>query len=292
MLVGDIDFDGDPGLAVSATDPVLGAGGPTVLPPVRRRRFPPLPGTLREVEAIQNRFTTNHTGGDARLLRGSGATEGAFRSSLVGSRFVHLATHGYFDPSPMADRAVGAEGDLWRSPQYLAMQNPTMLSGIAFAGANRPFRPDREDGILTALERKQLDLSGTDLVVLSACESSLGTRTQGEGLMGLDWRLQVAGARSLISSLWQVDDVATATLMEEFYTNLWERRLPRIEALRQAQITLLRRHDTRQQRLVRGGEIDRPETPVVAPRKGDVRPPAPMSPPRYWAAFTLSGEWR
>jgi CHAT domain-containing protein len=167
-----------------------------------------------------------------------------------------------------------------------------MLSGIAFAGANRPFRADREDGILTALEALQLDLSGTELLVLSACESSLGIRTQGEGLLGLQRAFQVAGARSLISSLWQVGDAPTAALMEEFYANLWERRLPRIEALQQAQIALLRRYDLRQQRLRRGGEADRPETPVAAPRKEETRPPAQAIPPRYWAAFVLSGDWR
>jgi CHAT domain-containing protein len=288
LLVGDIDFGADPGPTNSERE-----SGPGALAQRRvgQKVFPPLRGTLREVEAIQARFLATHPGGEVRLLRGGDATERAFLSSLTGSRFVHLATHGYFDASPLVDRPLGSEGDLWRSPLLLARQNPSMLSGIAFAGANHPFRPGREDGILTALEALQLDLSGAEIVVLSACESTLGTRTQGEGLIGLQRAFHVAGARSLISSLWQVDDAATAAFMEEFYANLWERRLPRIEALRQAQVALLRRYDPRTQKMRRDGQPDGPETSAAAPVRGDQTTPQGL-PPCFWAAFVLSGDWR
>jgi CHAT domain-containing protein len=92
--------------------------------------------------------------------------------------------------------------------------------------------------------------------------------------MGLQRAFQVAGARALVSTLWQVDDVATALLMEEFYTNLWERRLPKLESLRQAQLTILRRYDPTEKAL---RPKDRPETRVPA---------------YFWAAFSLSGDWR
>ena len=83
----------------------------------------------------------------------------------------------------------------WTStPQGLSRIHPGLLAGITFAGANRQPSPDRDDGILTAVEAQQLDLAGTDLIVLSACETALGTSTHGEGLMGLQRAFQVAGA--------------------------------------------------------------------------------------------------
>jgi CHAT domain-containing protein len=225
------------------------------------------------------------------VLRGSDATEQAFRSALPGSRYVHLATHGFFLllPSP-ATRL--AETAYWRSPQALAAHNPGLLSGIALAGVNRTSRPGQEDGIITALEAQQLDLGGVELVVLSACETSLGSQTKGEGMMGLQRAFQVAGARSLISTLWTVDDAATASLMEEFYRNLWSRRLTKIESLRQAQVAILRRYDPVQKRVGRGTEVDRPARPASA---ADIPAPtrsAPATSPDLWAAFTLSGDWR
>src|SRR5439155_3692898 len=99
------------------------------------------------------------------------------------------------------------------------------------AGANRA--PDR--GILTAEEVAGLDLRGTELVVLSACDTGLGKEAGGEGVLGLQRAFQGAGARALAASLWKVDDAATSVLMEEFYANLWRKKLPRLEALRQAQ---------------------------------------------------------
>jgi CHAT domain-containing protein len=90
-------------------------------------------------------------------------------------------------------------------------------------------------------------------------------------LLGLQRSFQVAGARSVVASLWQVDDAATQTLMVEFYRNLWERRLPTLDALRQAQLALLR------------GDLFRP------PGAASLDTPLP---PKYWAAFALSGDWR
>ena len=125
-----------------------------------------------------------------------------------------------------------------------------MLSGLALAGANR--NPESstdvlqlDDGILTALEVAELDLGGTELVVLSACETGLGRAAGGEGLLGLQRAFQVAGARTVVASLWKVDDEATQQLMSEFYSNLWQKHLSPLEALRQAQLRTaewLRRH--------------------------------------------------
>ena len=230
---------------------------------------------------VRDRFSAAHPGSRVAVLRGNGATEQAFRRSLEHPRFIHLATHGFFIPPAAAARGSGrADGqDFWTgNPMGLSRIHPGLLSGILMAGANRPPQPDRDDGVLTAIEAQHLDLAGTDLVVLSACETAVGTSTRGEGLMGLQRAFQAAGARSLVSSVWSVEDHATAALMDEFYANLWDRGLPRLEALRQAQLTLIHRFDP--QRLV----LSRPGEPQPKPQ-------APLH-PIFWAGFTLSGDWR
>ncbi len=109
-------------------------------------------------------------------------------------------------------------------------------AGLPDASADAP---PREDGILTAEEVQALDLRGTELVVLSACETGLGELEHGQGVMGLQRTFQAAGARAVVASLWRVDDAATTVLMEQFYTNLWDKKLPKLEALRQAQLAVL-----------------------------------------------------
>jgi CHAT domain-containing protein len=178
--------------------------------------------------------------------------------------------------------------------------HPGLLSGLVLAGANiRPTELGRDDGILTALEVAELDLSGVELAVLSACETGLGRVAGGEGLLGLQRAFQVAGARAVVASLWKVGDEATQILMAEFYKNLWERKLPKAEALRQAQLTLLREYkpnltasrgplrkkvDSQAKKSPAGKRMDDPRT---ARAIGDER-----LEPFYWAAFVLSGDWR
>ena len=170
--------------------------------------------------------------------------------------------------------------------------NSGMRSGVALAGANKPQQPGRDDGILTALEAQQLDLSGTDLIVLSACETSLGSSTRGEGMLGLQRAFQVAGVRTAVTSLWSVDDNATEVLMVEFYKNLWQRKLSKLESLRQAQLTMLRDYDPTTGTL-RGPGITKSVDPqkLDASVNGTRKHLGPL-PPYYWAAFTLSGDWR
>jgi CHAT domain-containing protein len=154
--------------------------------------------------------------------------------------------------------------------------HPGLLSGLVFAGANRPPADDQEDGILTSLEVGELDLAGVEMVVLSACETGLGATAGGEGLLGLQRAFAVAGARTTVASLWAVDDDATRKLMVSFYAKLWDRDKPlsRLEALRQAQLTVLREGYKRG--LVKPATDEKP-TKV---------------PPYYWAAFVLAGDWR
>jgi CHAT domain-containing protein len=106
----------------------------------------------------------------------------------------------------------------------------------------------------------------------------------GEGLMGLQRAFQLAGARATVSSLWKVDDRATQALVAEFYTNLWQRKLPKLAALREAQLAMLSRYDLRSGQLrSRGLEAVDPAGP--AGKSGPL-------PPFYWAAFSLAGDWR
>ena len=150
-----------------------------------------------------------------------------------------------------------------------------------------------EDGILTADEIAFLPLAAVDLVVLSACETGLGETAGGEGLLGIQRAFQVAGARTTVASLWEVNDDATRALMTEFYKNLWEKKLPRIEALRHAQLTMLYGYDPKTKSLRGAGE-----TVNVDPKKlarlpqGGQNVPSQRTPPSYWAAFVLSGDWR
>jgi hypothetical protein len=183
-----------------------------------------------------------------RVLSGGEATEAAVKA-LRAPRILHLATHGFFlADQPPADlgpaRGVRLKSQPPKSlptspptPSHPTWENPLLRSGLALAGANQ-LRSGAEDGVLTALEASALDLWGTQLVVLSACETGLGEVQHGEGVYGLRRALVLAGAESLVMSLWSVEDTATRDLMVAFYRGLAQ-GLGRSEALRQARLALL-----------------------------------------------------
>ncbi|MHC5030637.1 MAG: CHAT domain-containing protein [Planctomycetota bacterium] len=151
------------------------------------------------------------------------------------------------------------------------------MSVLALTRANTPADPDGDDGILTALEVAGLDLSNVALAVLPACETGLGKVAGGEGVFGLRRAFQVSGARTTVTSLWKVPDVATQLLMQRFYENLWDKRMPKLEALRQAQLWLMRE----------GGQRG-----ISLPKDASDAADAKRLPPYFWAAFVLSGDWR
>ncbi len=203
----------------------------------------PLPGTRQEAEAIHGLLR------GAQLLRGEQATEGALKK-VAAPLILHVATHGFFlasappPPAPDAGGGRGASaapastpGSPPNNPAVGGGENPLLRSGLALAGANS-LRSGGEDGILTALEASGLDLWGTRLVVLSACETGVGKVSNGEGVYGLRRALVIAGAESLVMSLWQVDDLATRDLMMRFYEKL-ESGQGRSAALRAAQLETL-----------------------------------------------------
>ena len=285
LVVGDIDYGGEPGAEsdrrASRSAAIFDRTGWSP-------RFAPLAATREEILEIRDAFAQEFPRVNVDLLRGGQATESAFRHRAPGHRYFHLATHGYFAPEelrsaigPGDPKTAGTGIDLLGGAGVVGY-HPGLLSGIVLAGANRrPTPAGQDDGILTATEVAELDLSGVELAVLSACETGLGEVAGGEGLLGLQRAFQMAGTRAAVASLWSVNDEATGLLIAEFYRNFWKKRLPKGQALRQAQLKMLQ------------GEL-RPGGARTGRARGLRRPED--SPdyrrPRYWAAFVLSGDWR
>ncbi|KFA92241.1 hypothetical protein Q664_16615 [Archangium violaceum Cb vi76] len=176
------------------------------------RPWPPLPGTRQEAEAIQRMLP------QAQVLMGPAATKAALLR-LATPGVLHIATHGFVGEgnAPNVTRAVhsfGAAGEA--SPSHLPA-DPLLRSGLVLASSAR-FR--REDSLVTALELAGLDLWGTQLVVLSACDTGRGDIKPGQGVYGLRRALMVAGAQTLVTSLWKVNDKTTHQLMENYYGHL------------------------------------------------------------------------
>jgi CHAT domain-containing protein len=214
-------------------------------------------------------------------LESRNASQDAFIREAPRHRYLHVATHGYFAAERFKSALARSTHD-GRGPgqelvsnQSLAGYHPGLLSGLALAGANNPTAED--DGILTAEEVGSLNLSNARLIVLSACETGLGQTAGGEGLLGLQRAFQAAGATTVIASLWKVDDVATRDLMERFYDNLWNKNMGKLEALREAQLWMLKERGPRGLTRIEG---DREQGT------------GSRLPPYYWAAWVLSGDWR
>jgi CHAT domain-containing protein len=199
-----------------------------------------LPATRGEIEQIVAVWRAI-TGESAKAYFGSDASEERFKAEAPGHRVIHLATHGYSLEGDHGADLLARTLDVEMG--YLG-ENPLLLSGLFFAGANRhgkeADRVGAEDGVLTAFEVSAMDLAGTALVVLSACETGLGRVEDGEGVYGLRRAFQMAGVRTVISALWPVSDVVTAEMMGDLYRRgggtlpqqLRSLQLRRIRALR------------------------------------------------------------
>lgn len=208
-----------------------------------------LPGTAREVDSIGTVFK-----GKAQVVKGKTGTESHFKNSCNSTpNIIHIATHGFYT-NP---RNIINASDLPRNVDIedFAMQT----SGLLFSGVPDDFTMDKivgseNDGILSSAEISLMDLSSTNLVTLSACDSGIGL-LDSEGTIGLQRGFKQAGANSLLMSLWKVDDEATCRLMTEFYANWIDRKMSKHDALESAKITVR-------------------ETPG-------------WEDPKYWAAFIL-----
>jgi len=233
--------------------------------------WPSLLATRDEATLVADLFAMKEDAPEeAFLLTGAAATEEALKTHMEGRRFVHLATHGYFQPKglPSMWENIRKEGrEEWHmreTPRAVTGLVPGLLSGLVCAGANKIVDDvSRDNGLLTASEVGWLDLTGCELVVLSACETALGEQRSGEGMISLQRAFHTAGALSVVSSLWKVPDDATADLMRNFYTRLWVRGEPKGEALRGAQLDMIKKNRI---------------------ESGDARPAT-------WGAFVLSGDW-
>jgi len=203
--------------------------------------FEPLPATAGEARAL------------AKVLPGASirvdldASEVALKKARA-PKILHVATHGFFLSARSNSKTAAAPGERgqgergleldFEEPQDWLPDDPLLRSGIALAGANAKKGGEGEDGILTALEASSLDLNGTELVVLSACETGLGDIFRGEGVYGLRRALFVAGAETLVVSLWKVADEETKNLMVGYYGEVM-RGKARSTALRDVQLGML-----------------------------------------------------
>jgi len=230
--------------------------------------------TLLPSAADETRSVAKLLGDDAVLKLGSEAREAELKA-LVSPRVLHLATHGFFlsDQEFRHTNSMGTVGSsAFTRPgppeggTPNEWENPLVRCGIALAGANHARQITNaiaEDGLLTGLEASLLNLQGTELVILSACDSGSGEVKIGEGVMSLRRAFRIAGAESVLASHWKVSDKATSELMTEFMRR-WRSGEPRANAWREAQLSLLRSKETN----------------------------SDHSNPYFWAAFTLTGQWR
>ena len=214
--------------------------------------FAPLAGTIQEARSIQSVFP------DVQVLAGAQATESALKR-VQAPRILHIATHGFFlqgeGTTDRTDAAAAGTRAIRATPSRI--DNPLLRSGLALAGANLSAAA-KDDGILTALEAAHLNLWGTKLVTLSACDTGIGVVRDGDGVYGLRRSIFLAGAETLVMSLWPVSDYVTRELMSAYYKGL-KNGLGRGDALRQVQLSMLKRKN--------------------------------RSHPFYWASFIQAGEW-
>ena len=203
---------------------------------LRRDNITRLPGTADEVAALKEVFKLQ--GWDVQLLTEKKASEEGLKAT-VSPTILHLATHGYFLPNvpveQMDGRSLGGE-----SKQSIP-ENPMYRSGLLLAGAENTLRGEvlegTENGWFSAEEASSLNLLGTELVVMSACETGKGDIQNGRGVFGLQRAMRAAGAESVVMSLWSVDDAATSDLMQSFYGH-WLAGSSTPDALRLAQFEM------------------------------------------------------
>ena len=239
-------------------------------------RFDLLPAAVLEVDQVMTLWNNAHQHtapgtasqwlGHNTLLTGAGASESAFKAKAAGRRVLHLATHGFF----LSDRCTSAmdatHAALVTVSQKTTRENPLLLSGLILAGANRRSiaAPDQEDGVLTAEEVAAMDLAGVEWAVLSGCDTGVGEIRAGEGVFGLRRAFHIAGVKTVIMSLWPVEDHATRQWMATLYEHRLVNQASTADAMREASLTALR------QRRSRGLSTH----------------------PFHWAAFVAAGDWR
>jgi CHAT domain-containing protein len=274
LAVGGPSYDAAPGSTLASTRGNDGGCGNGV-----GLRFGDLPGARAEVADIARVWSMRQGASavverdDVLVLGRRAASKAAVMEGARGRLVLHFATHGFFlgsecQPAPSGTRGVGGLAPMTIGPVNTSRrtQNPLLISGLAFAGANvrTPVREDRDTGILTAEEVASLDLHGTEWAVLSACDTGLGEVKAGEGVFGLRRAFQIAGVRTVIMSLWSVEDQSTRTWMRALYRERFQKGASTADAVRNASVQVL------QARRARGESTH----------------------PFYWAAFVAAGDWK
>jgi len=217
--------------------------------------FAPLPATEVEVEALAASYAAQGNSSSASVLRGGEATREQLLELAPRARWLHVATHGWIasesirswaDPEPI-DKQSGL-GLRLSGEETVKGMSPMLLCGLALAGANlSEDASGRAPGLITAQEIAALDLTQCELAVLSACDTNVGVRERraGQGVASLQMALQMAGARSVVTSLWKVPDEATKELMLDFYRRIWVEKQPKAQALWEAKETMRDAKDAR-----------------------------------------------
>ena len=276
LVVADPDYNSSDGTREEPPLKLLAQATPSGFRAFDGLRFRRLPGFAREAETVVHNFRAK--GIPVRLLSGPAATEEAV-AAIRRPRFLYFVTHGFFLPDMLPSVTLGGPGqrgielvaqpgaDQPKPDQPNGLGAPELRSGLALAGANRwqeRLAAGLTDGLLTAMDVGGLDLTGTELVVLSACETGVGEVQIGEGVIGLRRAFRMAGARTVVASLWKVPDRETERLMGRF-VQLWLEGKRPAPALRQAQLEL------------------------IAALRAEQDARRRSAPPLYWAAFITHG---
>jgi len=243
-LFGGIDYDFKPVGKDSISNPDYDFHKPDLSTANRggTEYFPSLEETKKEIEQIQKQFEANKS--QTTSITGEQATEEVFKSlSGKSPKILHISTHGFFFPDlekkKEENRMMSLEED---KSVFKISENPLLRSGLIMAHGNYAWQKgsnpyEKEDGILTAYEIANLNLSNTDLVVLSACETGLGEVKGSEGVFGLQRAFKMAGVDYLMMSLWKVPDKETKEFMQTFYSN-WLGGMKIRDAFRDTQLTM------------------------------------------------------
>ena len=266
LIMADPDFDLDPSQANAETlallDTSFGLRSSGSMD--KLQAVPRLPATAVEAKEITPSLQ-RYSQAEPRVYTGAQALEGVFKAASR-PQVVTLSTHGFFfddQRTRPADRMdLGETRSAVLTVEGDPMENPLLRCGLLLAGCNQrdKIAEGQDDGVLTGLEIVGTDLRGTELVVLSACETGIGDVQNGEGVAGLRQAFQLAGARSVVASLWSVPDVATGQLMRDFFEELADGQT-KADALRNSQLA------------------------QIASR----RKLSGAAHPFFWAAFTLTG---
>lgn len=245
LIIADPDFDLSPKAARQSLEKLRGAAASSTRSATRAAlpalaKVERLPGTAAEAQAIAPALAS-YAGTPATLLMGAQALEGAVKT-IHRPSVAMLSTHGFYFPAASkaeASAAPAMDASFSNGKSAAASDNPLLRCGLLLAGCNIRDKASSssaalDDGILSGLEILGLDLEGCELVVLSACETGLGTTEAGEGVAGLRQAFQLAGAGGVMDTLWSIPDEETTQLMQRFFQALSQQQSP-AAALRDAQ---------------------------------------------------------